>query len=311
MQTMLTRLIRKAKTALRIAATKTRLSSLVNYRGHINLNSQTFAIPLGGFTQGLEDLLLQQPSFKTDLLRLAESVANTKLFVDIGANTCQTMLEYFIYKRNGSYFGFEPNPKAFAMLQEINRINELAAKLMPWGCSDRNLPAILYTLSELDSSATDDNLLRPDQRRRPRFIAQYTFDSSSECLNLSQNFIAKIDVEGAECSVLRGMEKTLARHRPLVICEVLHAHRQQEIERNNDHKAALEGILARVDYGIYACLLDDSNRLVRLQKINGFPRNFVYADDPTSCDYLFFPAELEERLIETRNTFQRFNPKVS
>lgn len=33
--------------------------------------------------------------------------------------------------------------------------------------------------------------------------------------------IVKIDVEGGELEVLRGLQGTLARHRPLVVCEIL------------------------------------------------------------------------------------------
>ena len=287
---------RKLKTSLRLALNKLRLSKYVNYIGHVKLGSQLFSITLGGYSQGLESLLLLQLSFKTDLLRLAESVANTTCFVDIGANTGQTMLEYFSFRRNGTYYGFEPNPKAYALLQELNKLNTLGANLMPWACSDSNQPTKLYTLSELDSSATVDNLLRADQHRTPLFICEYEFDKSFDITSLPDNFIVKIDVEGAELGVFRGMQITLSTCRPLVICEVLHAHRPQDINSNNLHKAAVEEILCQFRYGIYACTLDRNNRLSALLRIEAFPRDIVYADSPGSVDYVFCPVELQQQL---------------
>lgn len=291
------RLISKIKTALRLAANKTKLSRHINYIGHINLTSNYFALPLGGCAQGLENLLLLQPSFKTDLLRIAESVANTHCFIDIGANTGQTMLEYFSYKRNGSYYGFEPNPNAYFLLQELKKLNSLNAHLMPWGCSDNNQPNTLYILSDLDSSATVDKQLRPDQQRTPLHVAEYTFDSIAQDSALPANFIAKIDVEGAEINVLRGMFFSLKTHRPLILCEVLHAHSQQKIDSNNKNKYAIENILTQFQYGLYACVLDRENRLSKLQKIKQFPRNLLYEKAPNSVDFIFCPVELEDKLM--------------
>ena len=206
------------------------------------------------------------------------------------------MLEYFSFRRNGTYYGFEPNPKAYALLQELNKLNTLGANLMPWACSDSNQPTKLYTLSELDSSATVDNLLRADQHRTPLFICEYDFDKSIDSFSLPNNFIAKIDVEGAGLGVLWGMRITLATYRPLVICEVLHAHRSQDINSNNRHKAAVEKILCQFSYGIYACTLDPGNRLSALLWIDAFPRDIVYADSPGSVDYVFCPVELQQQL---------------
>lgn len=70
-------------------------------------------------------------------------------------------------------------------------------------------------------------------------------------MELCHHFFLKIDVEGGELQTLQGAEQVLAEWRPIIQCEVLHAHRASELEANNQHKADIAKPLAEHKYLIY------------------------------------------------------------
>lgn len=148
------------------------------------------------------------------------SVSEGDVFYDIGSNVgFFALVAARLVGTSGQAYAFEPLP---ANLQQIaanssaNRIDNLT--IIPYAVGDRAGAATLYldahpggaTLSVDDSSrvggqmevevACIDDLVASGRCRPPDVV--------------------KIDVEGLEPAVLRGMERTLSEHQPVVICEL-------------------------------------------------------------------------------------------
>ena len=243
----------------------------------------------------LQTKLRFHAGFKSALLAYLRPVADTGCFVDIGANCGQTMYEAYRFNSAVRDFGFEPNPQAFALLQNVAKEMGVDPTLFPWACGTERRPVKLFASSALDTSATTVPVIRPDTYEgvNGSWIASYPLDMIGPELGLAPGFVLKIDVEGAENEVLGGAVETISKYRPFIICEVLHAHRTSEIELNNLRKAEIERLLAEHGYTIYLCDIDPrTGVLSALRKIRNLPRNAIWRDSPHTCDFLFAPREL-------------------
>jgi FkbM family methyltransferase len=243
----------------------------------------------------LESLLLLDKTFKSSLLKRFQSISNTNYFVDVGANYGQTLAEVYAFNSSIKYFGFEPNPEAFRLLKKIARLNRIDAQLYPWACTSEAKPIELFTSSEIDSGATIFPEIRPDtyENTQGEWIAGYSLDSVLPD-SIPKSFVLKIDVEGSENEVLKGASRILENKRPLILCEVLHAHRNSEINHNNSRKKEIEDLLLHHNYNIFMCTLNKENRdkLERIEKITEFPKNIIWKDSPHTCDFVLVPNEI-------------------
>jgi FkbM family methyltransferase len=255
-------------------------------------------------SRGLAEYLLGSPGngFKSDLCKY---LASHRLFpgvvCDVGLNTGQTLLEFYGQGLPISqYYGFEPNVTAMAIVERLVRLNPQlsSVQLMPWACSSEDAPLRLFAISEIDSGATHKPSIRPDlyQEMAGTLAASYRLDTTSSLMRLCRHFFLKIDVEGGELDVLRGAANCLTQWRPIIQCEVLHAHRPSELAANDKQKAELLAILRQHNYLLMLCRLSvDGTRLEGLEPLAAFP-SAVYADTPHTCDYLFLPQELSDQL---------------
>ena len=233
--------------------------------------------------------------FKSSLVSYLSKTFNSDVFIDVGANYGQTLMEIFINNPRVKYYGFEPNIEAFNILKSINKSININSVIFPWACSHQNQPLKIFKKSDLDSSATLISEIRPDtyQTLKGEFIPSYTL-SQTLGDELLPNFIMKIDVEGFENEVISGGLNIINQKRPAIICEVLHAHRNSEIELNNRRKTELEKILHKINYKIFKCIIDKKflQILTGLELINQFPKNVLWKENYFSCDYLFIPNEI-------------------
>jgi FkbM family methyltransferase len=271
------------------------ISKYFNYTIKTVMGETGITVPLNEGT--LEPLLYMEETFKTSLLKSLESIARTDCFVDVGANLGQTLCEVFAQKPQVKYFGFEPNPEAFRLLRLIADINNIQVTLYPWACTLEAKPFELYATSKVDSGATLLPQIRPNiyEKTIKTWISGYPLDSILPH-SLPENFILKIDVEGSENEVLRGAIDILSSKRPVILCEVLHAHTQTEVDYNNSRKSELENLLAANNYFIYMCTMNTSNRekLETIELISKFPKNIIWKDSPHTCDFVFMPNELPQ-----------------
>ena len=85
----------------------------------------------------LAALLKWENSWKAEVIRHALKIRNRD-FIDIGANTGQTSLDFYAVSRGRRYIGFEPNPASFVSLSSLGQKNDFRnCVILPIGLSDK------------------------------------------------------------------------------------------------------------------------------------------------------------------------------
>jgi FkbM family methyltransferase len=155
------------------------------------------------------------------------------VFCDIGANIGQTVVTLKHMKSKATLHSFEINPVCWPILERRAAKYTGSFVFHPYGLGERsgafelyvpvNGDAAVSTLGTLELAALQTphltNLLQdmipgPEWRVIKTRVEVKTFDS----LGIEPDFV-KVDVEGYEAGVLRGMLKTIKRKRPAFLIE--------------------------------------------------------------------------------------------
>lgn len=143
--------------------------------------------------------------------------------VDIGANVGLYLIWLKSIDADRQYVGFEPNPACYFYLQELIRHNRFAgACVLPEALSDKRALRTFFVRRLGDKMGSLLGSHRVEKDRPFSFdVMTQPGDPLFEALDLPAIGAMKVDVEGAELEVLRGLAGTLSRYRPPIICEVL------------------------------------------------------------------------------------------
>ena len=138
----------------------------------------------------------------TQLLRPGMTVT------DVGANVGMLTRQFCRQVgKEGRVFAFEPDPLTFRFL-EFNTRSFKNKELTQCAVSDNDQPAVLHL--NLTSGA-GNSLLNADHCTESVPVNCISLDEFLKQRDNPKVDIIKIDVEGAELSVLRGMQQTMAR----------------------------------------------------------------------------------------------------
>ncbi len=202
-------------------------------------------------------------------------------FVDVGANAGQTLLRYKSLFPKGPYVGFEPNCYAAAYVQEIIDLNGWQdCMILPVGLGDQPKVAPLLLANPSDLCAT----LVPEPHHSADIARPALILEAEQALVLSgmpQPALIKIDAEGFEAEILRGLAGILKSAQPVVICEVLWTGDQQTLRSRN---ASIQNSLRECGY----CVLRAEDNELSLSK-QGLIENhdvFVFAEPDTAARLL-------------------------
>jgi FkbM family methyltransferase len=176
-------------------------------------------IHLGGSGVNLNDTLSDlrwTGSWKANVFeRLVRGSRLT--FVDIGANIGQTLLENFATHPDITCVGFEPIFTCASYLASVIQANkwESATILALALAAEEGVIALYRHMGSVTDSCTT---VRGDLRLKGTFdidrVPCLRFDTVRDKLNLNDIDLIKIDVEGGELEVVKGMENTLNSIRP-------------------------------------------------------------------------------------------------
>jgi FkbM family methyltransferase len=186
-----------------------------------------------------------------DFAALARFPERTGLFLDVGASSGTSAMTFRVFNRRNPILSIEPNAILERELRFLKRIvprfdYRIAAAGDEPGTMTlfvpfyRGVPLTAYSSSSRDDLVDERGGLRDrlgDRLDSPDFhIENVTAEVLRlDDLALSPDFV-KIDVEGAELRVLRGLSDTLERSHPILL-----------IERSGDF-AAIRDLLAASDY---------------------------------------------------------------
>ncbi len=171
------------------------------------------------------------------------------IFFDVGSNVgYYTLLAAPIVGKNGKVHAFEPVSEQHADLRanvERNQLQNVVPERLI--ITDRAGTMEINLGSEDNAGTASVNLVYRENRPTER-VDCTTLDDYLRARGVTRLDVLKIDVEGHEPFVLRGMTETLRKLRPLLLVEV----RGDMLEEVGSSREALFGQIAGHDYAPYA-----------------------------------------------------------
>jgi FkbM family methyltransferase len=230
-------------------------------------------VPIVG-NMGLGNLKYRNVKFQL-ALKAALALRPEGYVIDMGANVGKFLLNLISHDRSKPYIGFEPLLPAAAYTRRLILDNGLTNhSIVAVALGEVCGIATIRFSSEADSSATlSDSMRPPSMYPHQQRIAISTADI--QLADIPSIALVKLDVEGTELSVLRGMTTMIKRHRPPMLIEVMpyaylldgtydrsylgnlsELEAQRVAQARREHSLAVEAFLRDRDYLFYACAVD-------------------------------------------------------
>lgn len=212
--------------------------------------------------------------------------------IDVGVNLGQTLVCYLSTGHAARYIGFEPNPDCVHHARLIATRNAAQqVTIVPLGLADRYDSMMLFANGAVDPAASLVADFRDaSEYSRASVVAVGPGDAILDALSVDDVSVLKIDVEGAELEVLRGLRQTIERTRPFILCEILPTYDTRCVNgaRRRARTDDVLLLLGEWDYVVYRQLHDGS-----LMRCDGIEAH----GDLALCDYLFVPREQTKELF--------------
>jgi len=198
--------------------------ALTNITHTVQIAGRPYAVPLVHSNALLREVHRQEarePWLENLLGRLL--AMREGAFVDVGANVGQTMLVLLGVEPERRYVGFEPQIRACQLVQAfIDRNGIDHFTILPIGLSDENGILTLNSRALNDVSASLVAQYRPDGfHPKKHFVPVMTGDDVLAQIGAGPIAVIKIDVEGGELAVMRGLSNTIGRQMPPIVFEIL------------------------------------------------------------------------------------------
>lgn len=143
------------------------------------------------------------------------------VFFDIGANIGLFTILASEKCSKGRVIAFEPTKDTYALLDENVKLNGSPENitLINAAASDTNGTQDIYVLTD-GRDAWNSMAVKPEEGRyRVDQITTVNVDELVAKKEIPAPTVIKIDVEGWELHVLRGLQKTIAKHQPVMLIE--------------------------------------------------------------------------------------------
>lgn len=147
---------------------------------------------------------------------------NFSSFLDIGANSGYFSFYFGSKFQNIKIKAFEPNVEAFEKFEITTKKNSFKnIKIFNFGLSDNEKKINMITWYKHGHAKTNSIILEKSHDLRNSKIFEANLKIGDEILNYhSEKLCIKIDVEGHELNVLKGLSRNLNNNKCLVLVEV-------------------------------------------------------------------------------------------
>lgn len=266
---------------------KTGILPLVNFRKTTYFREKTVSVPIR-YGLGYGNLFLKNSWLPTITAKLLQN--NSGSFIDVGVNIGQTIVAVKAVAPQVQYIGFEPNVSCCYYVKELIKANSYPkTDIYNLALSDRLAHLSLEMDSETDSRASVISELRPQFFSKKERVLALAYDDLEIEDKVS---VIKIDVEGAEYGVIKGMQRTIAENQPIIICEVLDIFNEDAADFTIKQAGNLSRLLASMNYLIVQLEQSRSRgEIVGHKVLKEFKLVIWTKESPKTNDYMFVPVD--------------------
>ena len=237
---------------------------------------------------------------RIELYLLSILAPKFQTMLDIGANTGVLSIIPAIVNKKINIHAFEPVKPNFVRLQKnikLNNLNNITAIKKAVGETNKKLSFEIPADGSISTtvSALKGYIEAYDYGSRRKYIEerveQITVDDYIDEFGLTDVNFLKIDVELLELQVLKGAKKTIEKHKPLVMCEVVNY--EYFISKNDDFKKTIspnnhrliEDYFKSMNYYFYVI---SEQGLIRLEDTSILPfyRNVIFSTKLTKNKFI-------------------------
>ncbi len=230
--------------------------------------NKRLSIPIiGGI--GYYNLISTEQWFEQLLPKLIDKKKG--IFLDVGVNLGQTIVKLEALDPEIAYIGFEPNPVCYNYSRRLLQANQLTNKMIyPVGLSDKTEVVRLFGNNEIASGASiiADFRTGEEFHKVVQIVPVMKGDEVLEPTTHKAIGLIKVDVEGAELEVLKGLQLVLTLSKPNIVVEILPVYTLTN-ENGINRKRRQDELLAylkTLGYTLY--LINESNAtLLELEDI--------------------------------------------
>ncbi len=156
-----------------------------------------------------------------EIFALGRLLKRDSVFVDIGANHGEFTLYAAKRVPAGRVVAFEPVPGTFKHLQENVALNGFTnVTLCQAALGDHQGEVSIFAPLDPGFDCNSSLFLPADRPAQATTVPLDTLDAAVRRLGIGKVDVMKIDVEGAEVTMLRGARETLRAFRPTLIVEL-------------------------------------------------------------------------------------------
>lgn len=166
-------------------------------------------------------------SYSGDQLVLLEQLLKPEAtFIDIGANQGEFTIAAALIVSQGSVIAFEPVAEYRHRLQDNIDLNAFAhVEVLPYALGDNEGVLPIYDKQTPFADGTRHEglptLFASSSRSEVReLVTVRRLDDVLAEMGVDRVDVIKLDIEGAEWAALRGAQRTLEQHRPVLIVEI-------------------------------------------------------------------------------------------
>lgn len=147
---------------------------------------------------------------------IRDNLKEGQVFVDVGAYVgFFSIFASKVVGENGRVLAFEPNPQAYKILLENIKLNR-CDNISVFNIAIGGVEGFSYIDIPKGRSKSEATLLNIKKGIK---VAVKTLDDILEGIDIKRVDMVKIDVEGWENEVLKGMKRTLKTYKPILIVE--------------------------------------------------------------------------------------------
>lgn len=174
-------------------------------------------------------------------------VQDSRVIIDVGANFGFYSLLSADINPNAKIYAFEPSPYILQSLKrniELNHYQNIC--IHPVGVSDKSGKFKLY-VSDVNNTGMSSLVDRGDYSKYTVDVDVVSLDEFVVANSLSAIDLIKIDVEGNEFNVIKGMEEIIKIHQPVIFIELLN----DTLKNFGHHVNDVFQFLSGMGYGCY------------------------------------------------------------